>query len=158
MEKGFGDDQYFEDFAVGDVFRVGPVALAEADIIEFGRQFDPQPFHIDPAAAAETIYGGIIASGWHVGGVAFRMFIQAGIIAGGSMGSPGVDEVRWHAPVRPGDTVHMVATVLETRPSASRDDRGYVTMQYQVYNQRDENVMSWKGVQIIGRRGAAAEA
>ncbi len=149
---------YFEDFSVGESFRTAGVTLTEAGIIDYAMRYDPQPIHIDRIAAADSIYGGIIASGWHVGGVAFRMFIQAGIIAGGSMGSPGVDEVRWHAPVRPGDTVHMVATVLETRPSASRDDRGYVTMQYQVYNQRDENVMSWKGVQIIGRRGAAAEA
>jgi acyl dehydratase len=149
---------YFEDFSVGESFRTGGVTLTEAGIIDYAMRYDPQPIHTDRIAAADSIYGGIIASGWHVGGVAFRMFIQAGIIAGGSMGSPGVDEVRWHAPVRPGDTVHMVATVLETRPSASRDDRGYVTMQYQVYNQRDENVMSWKGVQIIGRRGAAAEA
>jgi len=149
---------YFEDFSVGESFRTAGVTLTEAGIIDYAMRYDPQPIHIDRIAAADSIYGGIIASGWHVGGVAFRMFIQTGIIAGGSMGSPGVDEVRWHAPVRPGDTVHMVATVLETRPSASRDDRGYVTMQYQVYNQRDENVMSWKGVQIIGRRGAAAEA
>ena len=149
---------YFEDFSVGESFRTAGVTLTEAGIIDYAMRYDPQPIHIDRIAAADSIYGGIIASGWHVGGVAFRMFIQAGIIAGGSMGSPGVDEVRWHAPVRPGDTVHMVATVLETRPSASRDDRGYVTMQYQVYNQRDENVMSWKGVQIVQRRDAAGEA
>ncbi len=149
---------YFEDFSVGESFRTGGVTLTEAAIIDYALRYDPQPIHTDRVAAAASIYGGIIASGWHVGGVAFRMFVQAGIIAGGSMGSPGVDEVRWLAPVRPGDTVHMVATVLETRPSGSRDDRGYVTMQYQVYNQRDENVMSWKGVQIIRRRGAAGEA
>lgn len=143
---------YFEDFSVGETFHTGGVTLTEADIIDYAMRYDPQPIHTDRVAAAETIYGGIIASGWHVGGLAFRMFVQAGVIAGGSMGSPGMDEVRWHKPVRPGDTIHLVAKVLESRPSSTRDDRGYIGIEFKVYNQRDENVMSWRGTQIIRRR------
>ena len=142
---------YFEDFSVGELFRTQGVTLTEADIIDYAMRYDPQPFHTDRVAAEESIYGGIIASGWHVGGLAFRMFIQAGVIAG-SMGSPGMDEVRWHAPVRPGDTIHLTAEVTDIRPSSSRGDRGYVTMAYKVFNQRDENVMSWRGIQIIRNR------
>jgi acyl dehydratase len=142
---------YFEDFSVGESFRTQGVTLTEADIIDYAMRYDPQPFHTDRVAAEESIYGGIIASGWHVGGLAFRMFIQAGVIAG-SMGSPGMDEVRWLAPVRPGDTIHLTAEVTEIRPSSSRGDRGYVTMAYKVFNQRDENVMSWRGIQIIRNR------
>ncbi len=144
---------YFEDFSVGESFRTQGVSLTEADIIDYAMRYDPQPFHTDRVAAGESIYGGIIASGWHVGGLAFRMFVQAGVIAG-SMGSPGMDEVRWHAPVRPGDTIYLTAEVTESRASSSRGDRGYVTMDYKVFNQRDENVMSWRGVQIIRRREA----
>lgn len=106
---------YFEDFSVGESFRTQGITFTEADIIDYAMRYDPQPFHTDRVAAKDSIYGGIIASGWHVGGLAFRMFIQSGVIAG-SMGSPGMDEVRWHAPVRPGDTVHLTAEVTKIRP------------------------------------------
>ena len=154
MEKGFGDGQYFEDFAVGDVFRVGPVALAEADIIEFGRQFDPQPFHIDPAAAAETIYGGIIASGWHTVCATFRALIDAGFLRGGGMGSPGLTELRWIKPVRAGEGLEVTLTVVSSRPSRTRDDRGYVELDFAAINPAGETVMTYRVVEVVRRRGA----
>ncbi len=154
MEKGFGDGQYFEDFDVGDVFRVGPVALAEADIIEFGRQFDPQPFHIDPAAAAETIYGGIIASGWHTVCATFRALIDAGFLRGGGMGSPGLTELRWIKPVRAGEGLAVTLTVVSSRPSRTRDDRGYVELDFAAINPAGETVMTYRVVEVVRRRGA----
>ncbi len=154
MEKGFGDGQYFEDFDVGDVFRVGPVALAEADIIEFGRQFDPQPFHIDPAAAAETIYGGIIASGWHTVCATFRALIDAGFLRGGGMGSPGLTELRWIKPVRAGEGLEVTLTVVSSRPSRTRDDRGYVELDFAAINPAGETVMTYRVVEVVRRRGA----
>ncbi len=154
MEKGFGDGQYFEDFDVGDVFRVGPVALAEADIIEFGRQFDPQPFHIDPAAAAETIYGGIIASGWHTISATFRALIDAGFLRGGGMGSPGLTELRWIKPVRAGEGLAVTLTVVSSRPSRTRDDRGYVELDFAAINPAGETVMTYRVVEVVRRRGA----
>ncbi len=153
MEKGFGDEQYFEDFAVGDVFRVGPVALAEADIIEFGRQFDPQPFHIDPAAAAETIYGGIIASGWHTISATFRALIDAGFLRGGGMGSPGLTDLRWIKPVRAGEGLEITLTVVSTRLSRTRGDRGYVEIDFAATNPAGETVMTYRVVEVVRRRG-----
>lgn len=153
MEKGFGDDQYFEDFATGDVFRAGPVALAEDDIIAFAKRYDPQPFHIDPAAAAETIYGGIIASGWHTVSATFRALIDAGFLRGGGMGSPGLDKLRWLKPVRPGEGLDITLTVTSTRPSASRDDRGYVELDFAATNPAGETVMTYHVIEVVKRRG-----
>ncbi len=144
--------RYFEDFAVGDEIVTAGVTLTEADIIEFALRYDPQPIHIDREAAARTFYGGLIASGWQVAAVAFRMFVQTGILHGSGVGSPGVDELRWLVPVRPGDTIRMVARVAETRPSRSRPDRGIVVMDYGILNQKDETVARFRGVQLVLRR------
>lgn len=152
MLKEFGQEQYFEDFAVGDEYRAGPVFFSEEAIIAFARQFDPQVFHVDAQAAARTIYGGLIASGWHVLSATFRALIDAGFLRGGGMGSPGIDEVRWMKPVRPGDEVSVRLEVTETRPSGSRDDRGYVDLVLSAANQRGETVMSYRVREILKRR------
>ena len=106
-------DRYFDDFEVGERFRSGGATMTEADIINYALAYDPQPFHIDTEAAAKSAYGGLIASGQHTFGVGWRMFLQEGLFKACSMGSPGVDELRWTAPVRPGDTIYTEAEVLE---------------------------------------------
>lgn len=149
--------RYFEDFAPGDRLTTPGITLTEANIIEFGLRFDPQPLHIDKAAAEQSFYGGLIASGWQTAALAFRLVWQSGFLYGGSLGSPGVDELRWLKPVRPGDTIAVEVSVTGTRPS-SRGDRGYVNVDYLVKNQRAEPVLSMKGVQIIAMRPKTAGA
>ena len=152
MRKQFGDGQYFEDFATGDVYRAGPVSLAEDEIVEFGLRFDPQPFHTDPAAAAETIYGGIIASGWHTICATFRALIDAGFLRGSGMGSPGLTDLRWIKPVRAGDFLELTLTVTATRPSRTRADRGYVELDFAAVNQGGETVLSYRVTEVVKRR------
>jgi len=145
-------DRYFDDFEIGERFRSNGATMTEADIIEFALAYDPQPFHIDTEAAAKSPYGGLIASGQHTFGIGWRMFLQEGLFKACSMGSPGVDELRWTAPVRPGDTIHTVADVLEKRPSASKPDRGLLRMGYRMLNQRDETVLTMSILHILQRR------
>ena len=145
-------DKFFEDFQEGDEILTRAVTLAEREIVEFARRYDPQPIHIDKGAAERSTFGGVIASGWHVGAITFRLFLEQSPLGENSMGSPGLDEIRWHLPVRPGDTLSIVVTVLEARPSRSKDDRGSVRLRYQTFNQNRELVMSFIGVQIIKKR------
>lgn len=143
---------FFEDFTVGQVIRSPGATLTEAQVIDFALHYDPQPFHLDKVAAEQTIYGGLIASGWQVGSLSFRLFTQTNVLAGTSLGSPGLDELRWLKPVRPGDTIHVEATVTEVRPSRSKPDRGIVVMSYAVKNQKDETVMTLTALQLMRRR------
>lgn len=152
MRKEFGPEQYFEDFTAGDHYRIGPVRFDEENILAFAHQFDPQPFHIDAAAAEKTIYGGLIASGWQVCSATFGALIEAGFLRGGGMGSPGIDELRWQRPVRPGDALDVVVRVLGSRPSRSRGDRGYVDLEIAALNAADETVMSYRVTEIMRRR------
>jgi acyl dehydratase len=145
-------DRYFDDFEVGERFRSGGATMTETDIINYALAYDPQPFHIDAKAAAKSAYGGLIASGQHTFGVGWRMFLQEGLFKACSMGSPGVDELRWTAPVRPGDTIHTEAEVLEKRPSGSKPDRGILRMGYRMANQRDETVLTMSIVHILAKR------
>ncbi|MGH7005692.1 MAG: MaoC/PaaZ C-terminal domain-containing protein, partial [Alphaproteobacteria bacterium] len=117
-------------------------------------RYDPQPFHIDKAAAAKSQFGGLIASGMQVMAVSFASLIEAGFVRGGGMGSPGLDEVRWHKPTRPGDTIVMQARVTDIKTSGTRTDRGYVTLIFEVFNQKRERVMSYSCVEIVRRRAA----
>lgn len=126
--------------------------MTEADIISYALAYDPQPFHIDVEAASKSAYGGLIASGQHTFGVGWRMFLQEGLFKACSMGSPGVDELRWTAPVRPGDTIYTEAEVLEKRPSGSKPDRGILRMGYRMVNQRDETVLTMSIVHILAKR------
>ena len=152
--KSMGGEQYFEDFALGDVFRAKPVSVSEAEIVEFARRYDPQPFHTDKAAAAKSQFGGLIASGLQVMAVTFASMIEAGLLKGGGMGSPGLDEVRWWKPVRPDDTIVMQASVTGIKPSDTRADRGYVTLLFETFNQKRERVMSYSCIEIVKRRAA----
>lgn len=146
--------RYYEDFEVGEEVTTAGVTLTEDAIIDFAARYDPQPFHVNKEAAAASHFGGIIASSWHTQLVAFRQVIDSGFLGNASMGSPGCDEMRFHEPVRPGDTVRTVMRVLDKRLSRTRGDRGYVTVHYDIQNQKGQSVISWRGIQIVGRRPA----
>jgi acyl dehydratase len=144
--------RYFDDFSAGDRFSTPGITLTEAQIIDFALCYDPQPFHLDARAAADSPYGGLIASGFHTLALGFRLFIQSGMLGESSIGSPGIDELRWRAPVRPGDTLHTRTEVLERVPSRSKPDRGIVRMRYAVHNQRDEEVLTMVVMHLLLRR------
>jgi acyl dehydratase len=143
--------RYFEDFAVGDRIVTGAVTLTEGNIIDYAMRYDPQPIHVDVEASKEGFYGGLIASGWQVGAIAMRMTWQSGFIFGGSLGSPGIDELRWLKPVRPGDTIHAEIEVTATRLS-SKGNRGYANVTFDIKNQKGETVMTMKSVQLLALR------
>ena len=143
---------YFDDFKPGDRFRSAPLEVSEALIVEFARFYDPQIFHTDPLAAKETIYEGLIASGLQTIALTFKLFIETGTLAASSVGSPGLDEIRWTVPVRPGDTLHVVGEVLDARASSSKPDRGIVRIRYTTINQRGETVLTFIGNQLLRRR------
>ena len=149
---------YWEDFSVGQVRETGGHSLNEEEIMEFARKYDPQPFHTDRDKAKQSVFGGLIASGWQTASLCMRMLCDLYLLESASMGSPGVDEVRWVKPVRPGDTLRLKSTVLETRASASRPDMGTVRSRSEVYNQRDELVMHMSGVGMFRRRSPGAES
>ena len=142
-------DRHFEDYVPGSIFEFGSVPMAEAEIIDFARHYDPQPMHTDPAAAAQGPYGGLIASGWHTGGVMMRLYVDNYLPVEASLGSPGVDELRWLLPVRPGDRLRIRVSVVETRRSRTKPDRGVVRSFIEVLNQKDEVVMSMRALNLI---------
>jgi len=144
--------RYFDDFAVGDTYELGSTTVDEESIITFAKQFDPQPFHLDEEAAKTTIYGGLIASGWHTGSITMRLLYDGLVKDTVSLGSPGVDELRWVKPVRPGDTLSARVTVLECIPSRSKPDRGIVRSAVELRNQHGEVVVTSKGLSLFGRR------
>lgn len=148
------DTRYLDDLTPGQRFTSPGLTLTEADIIDFAWRYDPQPFHLDANAAANSPYGGLIASGFQSLAICFRLFIQSGILAESSMGSPGIDELRWLAPVRPGDTLHSEIEVLEVRPSSSKPDRGIARLKYQAVNQRGEVVLGFIVNHLLRRRVA----
>ena len=149
-------DLYFEDFTPGREFRTDGVTITEGQILDFALAFDPQPFHLDVEAAKETIFGGLIASGFHTMALTFRLFAQTRALATCSLGSPGVDELRWLRPVRPGDTLRATVTVREQRPSTSKPDRGIVRLHWIALNQRGEPVLTMTSMQLVKRRPPAA--
>lgn len=144
-----GDQRYFEDYPEGSVHLSGSIKVSREDIIGFAEHFDPQPFHTDPELAKESVYGGLIASGWHTGSLAMRLFADYYLPGTASLGSPGVDELRWIRPVRPGDELSIRVTVLEARRSESKPDRGVVRSFVEVLNQKGETVMSMKPVNFM---------
>ena len=145
-------DRFFDDFEIGERFESRGVTLSEAAILDFALAYDPQPFHLDKEAAAEGPYGGLIASGFQTMALAFRLFYDQGVVAACSLGSPRMDKIRWHRPVRPGDAIRSEVEVRELRPSESKPDRGYGTFAYKVLNQDDEIVMTFTCTQILRRR------
>lgn len=144
-----------DDLRPGERFVTAGETLTEAGIVDFARRFDPQDFHLDAGAAAASPYGGLIASGFQTLTTCFRLFIQTGVFAGSSLGSPGMDELRWLAPVRPGDTLHAEVEVLEVRPSASKPDRGVARLRYEAVNQRGEPVLRVLVLHLLRRRPPA---
>ena len=144
---------YLEDIQVGDRFRSTDYTLTEGEILEYAQRYDPQPFHTDPVAARESIFGGLIASGWYTAAITMRLISQGEArIAGGSIGL-GLEELHWLRPVRPGDTVHVEVEVLEVRPSRSHPDRGIVRFGNTTRNQAGEIVLTMVSVLYVPRRG-----
>jgi acyl dehydratase len=146
------NDRYFEDYIEGESHDLGTIAVEAEEIIAFAKRFDPQPFHVDPEAAKRTQFGGLIASGWHTASLTMRLFADHYLTQVASLASPGLDELRWLKPVRPGDTLSARATVLKAAPSKSKPDRGAVTSLVETFNQAGEQVMSFKCVNFIARR------
>jgi acyl dehydratase len=149
-----GPVRYFEDFRPGDVIELGSRTITEESILAFAREFDPQAFHVDEEAARHTIYGGLLASGWHTGSILMRLLYDGLLSHTAGLGSPGFDELRWVKPVRPGDTLSGRMTVLESSPSRSKPDRGVVRSLMELRNQHDEVVLTIKGLSLLGRRPA----
>jgi acyl dehydratase len=148
-------DVYFEDFTPGREFRTEGITVTEGQIIDFAMTFDPQPVHLNVEAAKATIYEGLIASGFQTMALTFRLFIQTRALAACSLGSPGVDEVRFLRPVRPGDTLQATVQVLDQRPSTSKPDRGIVRLHWTTLNQRGEPVLTLTSMQLVRRRPPA---
>lgn len=144
--------RYFDDFKPGQVFEMGSHTVTRESILAFARQYDPQPFHTDEEAAKRTIYGGLIASGWQTSAILQRLIWDGLLHECASLGSPGIDEVRWLQPVRAGDTLSLRYTVLEAIPSRSKPDRGTVRALCEVLNQRGEIVMTMKGLGMFFKR------
>jgi acyl dehydratase len=143
---------YWEDFTVGRVFEYGSRTLTEEEIIAFASQWDPQRFHTDPSAAAATPFRGLVASGWHTGCVLMRFMCDAYLNEASCIGSPGIEDWRFALPVRPGDTLRYRSTVLESRASTSKPDRGIVKWRWELLNQRDEVAVAMLGTQFFLRR------
>lgn len=144
--------RYLDDFEPGQEFLLGSFSLTEDEIIEFARRFDPQPFHTDPEAAEGSAFGGLIASGWHTGSSIMRLLVDNFIPRESSMGSPGIDELRWTKPVRPGDVITAVYRVLDVVPSRSKPDRGHIAGELVATNQDGDVVMTYRGRGIYRRR------
>ena len=142
-------ERYFEDYRPGAVFTAGAIAVSEAEIIDFARCYDPQAMHTDPAAAASGRFGGLIASGWHTAALMMRLFVEHFLSPVSSIASPGIYEVRWLRPVRPGDVLSIRVTIIEAQRSRSRPERGTVRSFIEVLNQRGEVVMSPKPISLI---------
>jgi acyl dehydratase len=146
---------YLEDFAVGQIFRSARLRVEEAEIKAFAAQYDPQPFHLDAAAAKATMFGGLAASGWHTAALTMRLLVDGGApIAGGIIGA-GTDELRWPRPVRPGDELRVESEVLDIRPSRSRPQQGLVKMRTTTFNQNDEPVQVMVANLLVPRRAVA---
>lgn len=138
-------ERWFEDYVPGEIFEFGDHAISADEIVEFARRYDPQPFHVDTAAAAGSSFAGLVASGWMTGAVLMRMMCDHFIPPESAMGSPGVDQLRWLRAVRPGDRLHARVTIVETRRSRSKPDRGAVVLRQEAINQAGEVVMTLFG-------------
>jgi len=147
--------RYWEDFAVGEVTELGSVSVSADEIVEFARRYDPQPFHLDEAAALAGPFGGLAASGWHTAALFMGLFVRSILNESASLGSPGVEELRWRAPVRPGDTLTGRVTVTGMQPSTRNPRRGTVLTTSEVFNQEGTLVMTMKARGFFARRTPA---
>ena len=145
--------RYFEDLEAGDTYALeGRFEVDREEITAFAEQYDPQPFHLDEAAAADSVFGGLVASGWHTAAMCMRLVVEDFLDPETSMGASGVEDLEWIEPVRPGDTLRVEIEVLETRPSESRPEMGHVRSKLTGYNQHDDAVIEWVGDGMYRRR------
>jgi acyl dehydratase len=147
--------RHLDDFSAGEVIDCGTATISRDEIIDFARQFDPQPFHVDEAAARESPYGGIIASGWHTCAIFMRLMVDSLLSRTASLGSPGVDQIRWLRPVRPDDLLHGRLTILEVKPSSSKPDRGAVRTHGEMLDAEGRVVMEMYSWMLVRRRTEA---
>lgn len=150
--------KYLDDLSVGDVFETGGITLSEGNIVDFALTHDPQPFHIDKVAAAESVFGGLIASGFQTIALTFRLFRDTGVLTGTNLGGHGMDEVRWLAPVYSGDTIRARISVEAITPSRSKPDRGTAKFRYRTHNQDGTEVLSFTISHLMARRAEQNEA
>lgn len=144
--------KYYEDFLVGEVYDYGGRTVSAQDIIRFAREFDPQTFHVDPQAAKDTAFGGLVASGWHTSALAMRIMVDGLLKGAATMASPGIDEIRWLKPVRPGDTLRVRAEITDKIPSKTKPDRGLIKLRQTIRNQDGEVVMTMISMAFFQRR------
>jgi acyl dehydratase len=152
------DDRYFEDYIPDSVYEYGSITISRQEILEFARKYDPQPFHVDPEAASHGPFGGLIASGWHTASIMMRLFADHYLSRVASLGGPGVDELRWLKPVRPGDSLRIRVTVLEAKRSSSKTDRGLVRSLVEVFDQEGDPVMGLTVMNMLLAREDAPTA
>jgi acyl dehydratase len=144
--------RYFEDLQPGTVLELGEVEVSEAEILEFARRYDPQPFHLDPVAGRESVFGGLCASGWHTAAMQMRLLVDGLLSPEASLGSPGIDQIRWLKPVFPGDRLRLRVTISEATPSRSKPFMGSVVQHAEMLNQHGQVVMSLKAIGLFRRR------
>jgi len=144
--------RYFEDYLADAVYEYGYASVSQAEIIAFAERFDPQPIHVDARFATHGPFGGLIASGWHTAGIAMRLIVTHYLSQVASLASPGVDELRWPTPVRPGDSLRLRATIVQTRRSRSKPDRGLVQTRAELLNQHDQTVLSLVAMNLLRLR------
>ncbi|NTV63595.1 MAG: MaoC family dehydratase [Oscillochloris sp.] len=152
------DQRYFDDYVAGSVHNFGPITVSEDEVIAFARRYDPQDFHTDPELARESIYGGLIASGWHTAAMMMRLLVDEYLSSVASLGSPGIDDLRWLQPVRPGDLLSVRVFILEARRSQSRPDRGVVRSAIEVCNQDGTVVMTMNAVNFFLTRDPQSDS
>lgn len=146
------NELFLDDFEAGQVYPLGSQSLSEEEIIAFAERYDPQPFHIDADAAADTIYGGVIASGWQTACVFMRLFVDGLLSRSAALGSPGLDELRWLKPVRPGERLDACVEVIETRPSRSKPDRGLVKLRCVIADESGKEVLTFVANVLFQKR------
>lgn len=145
-------ERWLDWYVTGAVHELGTIAVEEQEVLDFARRFDPQPIHIDPDYAATGPFKGLIASGWHTAGLMMRLYAEHYLSPASSLASPGLDELRWLRPVRPGDVLSVRVTIEDSRPSTSKPDRGVVRSTIEVFNQLEEPVMTMRAVNMIAAR------
>ena len=149
--------RYFEDLKIGDKFTAADYEMTAEEIIAFGRQYDPQPFHTDPVAARSTLFGQLVASGWHTAAVSMRLMVQGEMELDGGVIGQAMESMRWPRPVLPGDRLRVVSEVVELRPAPARPDRGLLVLRCRTYNQHGKVVQDMTATLLIARRPSSAK-
>ncbi len=147
-------DLYYEDFAVGRSFETDSKTVSEDDIIRFGREFAPLPYHTDPVAATDSMFGGLVAAGFQTCAISFGLFIDSGVFSACAMGSPGADRIRWKRPVKPGETLKVTATVIEASPARGENGKNLIRLQLVTSNQDDVPVLEMQTLHFVAARPA----